>query len=110
ARKQAKLSYLPFVARCVIDALREYPRLNAWLEGDTFTVHNDVNLGIAVSLGEDVLIVPVVHAANDLSHEGIGKRIKDLASRARSKDLKPDEVQGGTFTITNPGAFGAVLA
>jgi pyruvate/2-oxoglutarate dehydrogenase complex dihydrolipoamide acyltransferase (E2) component len=110
ARKQAKLSYLPFVARCVIDALREYPQLNAWLEGDKYTVHEDVNLGIAVSLGEDGLIVPVVHAANDLSHEGIAKRIKDLASRARSKQLKPDEVQGGTFTITNPGAFGALLA
>src|SRR4029079_13161347 len=63
-----------------------------------------------VSLGEDGLIVPVVHAANDLSHEGIGKRIKDLAARARDKTLKPDEVQGGTFTITNPGAFGALLA
>jgi 2-oxoglutarate dehydrogenase E2 component (dihydrolipoamide succinyltransferase) len=110
ARKQAKLSYLPLVARCVIDALREYPLLNAWLEGDKYTVHEDVNLGIAVSLGEDGLIVPVVHAANDLSHEGIAKRIKDLASRARSKELKPDEVQGGTFTITNPGAFGALLA
>jgi 2-oxoglutarate dehydrogenase E2 component (dihydrolipoamide succinyltransferase) len=110
ARKKAKLSYLPFIARCVVDALREYPRLNAWLEGDKFTVHEDVNLGIAVSLGEDGLIVPVVHQAGDLSHEGIARQIKDLARRARSKELKPDDVQGGTFTITNPGAFGAVLA
>jgi pyruvate/2-oxoglutarate dehydrogenase complex dihydrolipoamide acyltransferase (E2) component len=110
ARKKAKLSYLPFVARCVIDALREYPQLNAWLEGDKFTVHDEVNLGIAVSLGEDGLIVPVVHKANELSHEGIGSRIKDLASRARDKKLAPDDVQGGTFTITNPGAFGALLA
>jgi pyruvate/2-oxoglutarate dehydrogenase complex dihydrolipoamide acyltransferase (E2) component len=110
ARKRLKLSYLPFVARCVIEAIREYPKVNAWLEGDRMTVHQDVNLGIAVSLGEDGLIVPVVHKANELSHEGIGSRIKDLASRARDKQLKPDEVQGGTFTITNPGAFGALLA
>ncbi len=110
ARKKAKLSYLPFVARCVIDALREYPQLNAWMEGDKFTVHEQVNLGIAVSLGEDGLIVPVVHKAHELSHEGIGARIKELASRARDKKLTPDEVQGGTFTITNPGAFGALLA
>jgi pyruvate/2-oxoglutarate dehydrogenase complex dihydrolipoamide acyltransferase (E2) component len=98
------------VARCVIDALREYPRLNAWLEGDRFTMHQDVNLGIAVSLGEDGLIVPVIHGANELSHEGIARRIKELASRARDKQLAPDDVQGGTFTITNPGAFGALLA
>ena len=110
ARKRLKLSYLPFVARCVIEAIREYPKVNAWLEGDRMTVHQDVNLGIAVSLGDDGLIVPVVHKAHELSHEGIGSRIKDLAGRARSKELKPDEVQGGTFTITNPGAFGALLA
>jgi 2-oxoglutarate dehydrogenase E2 component (dihydrolipoamide succinyltransferase) len=110
ARAKAKLSYLPFVARCVIDGLREYPRLNAWLEGDRFTMHQDVNLGIAVSLGEDGLIVPVIHGANELSHEGIARRIKELASRARDKQLAPDDVQGGTFTITNPGAFGALLA
>jgi pyruvate/2-oxoglutarate dehydrogenase complex dihydrolipoamide acyltransferase (E2) component len=94
----------------VIDALREYPSLNATLEGDMLTRHEQVNLGIAVSLGEDGLIVPVIHDAQDLSHEGLGKRIKDVAKRARAKDLEPDEVRGGTFTITNPGAFGAVLA
>jgi pyruvate/2-oxoglutarate dehydrogenase complex dihydrolipoamide acyltransferase (E2) component len=110
ARRRDRLSYLPYVARAVIDALREYPSLNATLEGDMLTKHDEVNLGIAVSLGEDGLIVPVVHDAQDLSHEGLAKRIKDLASRARSKQLQPDEVRGGTFTITNPGAFGAVLA
>jgi len=110
ARKRLELSYLPFVARCVIEAIREYPKVNAWLEGDRMTVHQDVNLGIAVSLGEDGLIVPVVQKAHELSHEGLGSRIKDLASRARGKQLRPDEVQGGTFTITNPGAFGALLA
>ena len=107
---RGKLSYLPFVARAAIAALREYPMLNATLEGDRLTIHEEVNLGIAVSLAEDGLIVPVVHNAHELSHEGLASRIKDLAERARKKQLSPDEVQGGTFTITNPGRFGALLA
>jgi 2-oxoglutarate dehydrogenase E2 component (dihydrolipoamide succinyltransferase) len=107
---RGRLSYLPFVARATIAALREYPMLNATLEGDRLTVHDEVNLGIAVSLGEEGLIVPVVKNAHELSHEGLATRIKDLAERARSKRLTPDEVSGGTFTITNPGAFGALLA
>jgi len=107
---RGRLSYLPFVARATIAALREYPMLNATLEGDKLTVHEEVNLGIAVSLGENGLIVPVVKNAHELSHEGIATKIKDLAERARSKRLTPDEVSGGTFTITNPGAFGALLA
>jgi len=107
---RGRMSYLPFVARAAIAALREFPMLNATLEGDRLTVHEEVHLGIAVSLGEEGLIVPVVHNAHELSHEGLAARIKDLASRARSKELKPEEVQGGTFTITNPGAFGALLA
>jgi 2-oxoglutarate dehydrogenase E2 component (dihydrolipoamide succinyltransferase) len=107
---RGRLSYLPFVARATIAALREYPMLNATLEGDRLTVHDEVNLGIAVSLGEEGLIVPVVKNAHELSHEGLASRIKELAERARSKKLTPDEVSGGTFTITNPGAFGALLA
>ncbi|HKR98117.1 MAG TPA: dihydrolipoamide acetyltransferase family protein, partial [Candidatus Dormibacteraeota bacterium] len=107
---RGRLSYLPFVARAVIAALREFPMLNATLEGERLTVHEEVNLGIAVSLGEDGLIVPVVKNAHELSHEGLATKIKDLAERARAKKLTPDEVQGGTFTITNPGAFGALLA
>src|SRR5919201_27682 len=107
---RGRLSYLPFVARAVIAALREFPMLNATLEGDRLTVHEEVHLGIAVSLGEDALIVPVLKNAHELSHEGIAARIKDLAERARSKRLTPDEVSGGTFTITNPGAFGALMA
>ena len=110
AREQAGLTALPFVARATIDALREYPALNAWLEGDQHTVHSDVNLGIAVSLGEDGLIVPVIQSAQDLSAEGLSKRIKELARAARSRALRPDDVQGGTFTITNPGQFGSVMA
>jgi 2-oxoglutarate dehydrogenase E2 component (dihydrolipoamide succinyltransferase) len=108
--KRGRLSYLPFVARAAIAALREFPALNATLDGDTLTVHEEVNLGIAVSLGEDGLIVPVVRNAHELSHEGLAARIKDLADRARNRALTPDEVQGGTFTITNPGRYGALLA
>jgi pyruvate/2-oxoglutarate dehydrogenase complex dihydrolipoamide acyltransferase (E2) component len=104
------LSYLPFVARAAIAALREHPALNATLEGDRLTVHEEVHLGIAVSLGEDGLIVPVVHNAHELSHEGLAKRIADLAQRARDRKLTPDETKGGTFTITNPGRYGALLA
>ena len=110
ARREAGLTALPFVARASIDALREYPALNAWLEGDQHTVHSDVNLGIAVSLGEDGLIVPVIQSAQDLSAEGLSKRIKELARAARSRQLRPDDVQGATFTITNPGQYGSVMA
>jgi pyruvate/2-oxoglutarate dehydrogenase complex dihydrolipoamide acyltransferase (E2) component len=110
ARREAGLTALPFVARATIDALREFPALNAWLAGEDHTVHEDVNLGIAVSLGEDGLIVPVVRSAQDLSVEGLAKRIKELARAARSRSLRPDDVQDGTFTITNPGQFGSVMA
>ncbi len=110
ARAQLRLTALPFVARATIAALREHPALNAWLEGERYTAHQDVNLGIAVSLGEDGLIVPVIHQAHELSVEGLAGRIKDLAGRARSRQLTPDEVRGGTFTITNPGQFGSIMA
>jgi pyruvate/2-oxoglutarate dehydrogenase complex dihydrolipoamide acyltransferase (E2) component len=103
-------SYLPFVARATIAALREHPALNATLDGELLTVHEEVHLGIAVSLGEHGLVVPVIRDAHELSHEGLARRIKDVAERARGKRLSPDELGGGTFTITNPGAFGAVLA
>jgi pyruvate/2-oxoglutarate dehydrogenase complex dihydrolipoamide acyltransferase (E2) component len=108
--KRGKLSYLPLVARSVIEALREYPLMNATLEGDRITIHDEVHLGIAVSLGEKGLIVPVVRDAHLLSHEGLAEKIKDLAARARDNKLAPDEVRGGTFTITIPGRYGALLA
>ena len=110
ARAQLRLTALPFVARATIAALREHPALNAWLEGERYTAHQDVNLGIAVSLGDDGLIVPVIHRAHELSVEGLAARIKDLARRARSRELTPDDVRGGTFTITNPGQFGSIMA
>ncbi len=110
ARGRLGVTGLAFVARACIDALREHPALNAWLEGERYTRHHDVNLGIAVSLGEDGLIVPVVQHAHELSVEGLAGRVTDLARRARARELKPDEVQGGTFTITNPGQYGSIMA
>jgi pyruvate/2-oxoglutarate dehydrogenase complex dihydrolipoamide acyltransferase (E2) component len=110
ARKRLGVTALAFVARASIDALREFPALNSWMEDERYTQHADVNLGIAVSLGEDGLIVPVIHKAHELSVEGLGARIRDLARRARSRQLTPDEVRGGTFTITNPGQYGSIMA
>ena len=110
ARESLGLTYLPFVARATIDALRAHPELNATLEGETLAVHRSVNLGIAVSLGSDGLVVPVIHDAQDLSHEGLARRIADLARRAREGELNPDDVHGGTFTITNPGALGTLMS
>jgi pyruvate/2-oxoglutarate dehydrogenase complex dihydrolipoamide acyltransferase (E2) component len=110
ARRRLGVTALAFVARATIDALREHPALNAWMEDERYTQVDDVNLGIAVSLGEDGLIVPVIHRAHELSVEGLAARIRDLASRARARELTPDEVRGGTFTITNPGQYGSIMA
>ena len=110
ARTRLRVTALSFVARACIDALREYPALNAWLEGDTYTRPEEVNLGIAVSLGEDGLIVPVIARAHELSVEGLAARIRDVARRARGRELTPDDVRGGTFTITNPGQYGSIMA
>jgi pyruvate/2-oxoglutarate dehydrogenase complex dihydrolipoamide acyltransferase (E2) component len=109
-RAQLKVTALAFVARAAIVALREYPALNAWLEGERYTRVDAVNLGIAVSLGEDGLIVPVVHNAHELSEEGLAARIRELARRARTRELTPDDVRGATFTITNPGQYGSIMA
>jgi pyruvate/2-oxoglutarate dehydrogenase complex dihydrolipoamide acyltransferase (E2) component len=110
ARDRLGLTALPFVARAAIAALREHPALNAWLDGERYTRHDDVNLGVAVSLDEDGLIVPVVRRAHELSVEGLAVRIKDLARRARARELTPDEVRGATFTVTNPGQYGSIMA
>jgi pyruvate/2-oxoglutarate dehydrogenase complex dihydrolipoamide acyltransferase (E2) component len=109
-RARLRVTALAFVARAVVVALREYPALNAWLEDDRYTRVDDVNLGIAVSLGDDGLIVPVIHGAHELSEEGLAARIRDLARRARARELTADEVRGGTFTITNPGQYGSIMA
>jgi pyruvate/2-oxoglutarate dehydrogenase complex dihydrolipoamide acyltransferase (E2) component len=110
ARRRSGFTYLPYIARATIETLRELPALNATLEGDNLTTYDAVHLGIAVSLGEGGLIVPVIRDAQDLSVEGLAGRIKDMARRARANELAPDEVRGGTFTITNPGGYGSILA
>jgi pyruvate/2-oxoglutarate dehydrogenase complex dihydrolipoamide acyltransferase (E2) component len=109
-RARLGITALPLIAQATVAALREFPALNATLEGDDYTRHRAVHLGIAVSLGEEGLIVPVVRDAQQLSAEGLSERIRDLARRARAKQLTPDDVRGGTFTITNPGQFGTIMA
>jgi pyruvate/2-oxoglutarate dehydrogenase complex dihydrolipoamide acyltransferase (E2) component len=109
-RRELGLTALPLIAQATCQALAAHPSLNAWVEGETRTLHRDVNLGIAVSLGEDGLIVPVIHGAQALGAEELGARIRELAERARGGALKPDEVAGGTFTITNPGRAGTLMA
>jgi 2-oxoglutarate dehydrogenase E2 component (dihydrolipoamide succinyltransferase) len=108
-RRGVRLTYLAFVARATVLALAEHPILNASIEGEEIIYHGDVNLGIAVAL-EDGLIVPVIPRAQRLSREGTAAAINEVADRARRGELSPDDVHGGTFTITNPGQFGAVLA
>ena len=108
-RRGVNLSYLAFVARATVEALEEHPKLNASVDDSEIVYYDDVNLGIAVAL-EEGLIVPVIRQAQRLSLEGMAAAIADLAERARAKRLEPDEVHGGTFTITNPGQFGTVLA
>jgi pyruvate/2-oxoglutarate dehydrogenase complex dihydrolipoamide acyltransferase (E2) component len=103
------LTYLPFVSRAVVDALREYPELNATFTDEALVVHNQLNLGIAVDLDFKGLMVPVVQGADGKRMRAIAREISDLAARARSKKLTPDDISNGTFTITNPGPFGTLL-
>ncbi|HYJ79682.1 MAG TPA: dihydrolipoamide acetyltransferase family protein [Longimicrobiaceae bacterium] len=103
-----KVTYTHFIAWAVARALREHPKLNASYSGTQVIYRGDVNLGIAVAL-ENGLIVPVVKQADELSLVGLARRVNDIAGRARNKQLKPEEVQGGTFTITNPGIFGTTI-
>jgi pyruvate dehydrogenase E2 component (dihydrolipoamide acetyltransferase) len=108
-RRRAGMTYLPFIARAVIDTLPRFPHLNAWVVDDALQVHPHVNLGIAVDLDFEGLIVPVVHEADELRLRALAARMTDLAERARSRRLTPDDVQGGTFTLTNPGGYGTLL-
>jgi pyruvate dehydrogenase E2 component (dihydrolipoamide acetyltransferase) len=103
------LTFLPFVARATVEALRTFPIVNASIDGTNIIYHNEINLGIAVAL-ENGLIVPVIRNADEKNVLGLQRSIVDLASRARARQLKPDEIQGGTFSITNFGSFGSVFA
>jgi 2-oxoglutarate dehydrogenase dihydrolipoamide succinyltransferase (E2 component) len=104
-----KLTYLPFVVRATVDALQEYPHVNGRLDGDNIVLPRFVNMGIAVSYDAG-LIVPVIKGADAMNTVGIARAIADLAARARAHQLTPDEVQGATFTITNPGPYGSVAS
>ncbi len=108
ADRGVSLTYLAFIAKAVADGLRRHPGLNAAVAGESTILRRDINLGIAVALDWG-LIVPVVKHADELSLLGLARAINDLGERARSKKLSPDEVQKGTFTITNPGVFGSVI-
>ncbi|MGH7634433.1 MAG: dihydrolipoamide acetyltransferase family protein, partial [Gemmatimonadaceae bacterium] len=103
-----KLTYMPFIIKAVVDALKAFPVLNASVAGSTIILRKQYNIGVAVALDWG-LIVPVIRHADDLSLTGITRTLNDLANRARLKKLDPAEVQGGTFTITNPGVFGSLM-
>jgi len=107
-RTGTKLTYMPFIFKAVTDAIREFPVFNSQVSGDQIIYKRDINLGMAVALDWG-LIVPVIKRADDLSISGLARAANDLADRARTKQLKPDDVAGGTFTITNPGVFGGLF-
>jgi 2-oxoglutarate dehydrogenase E2 component (dihydrolipoamide succinyltransferase) len=108
ATKGMKLTFMPFIFQAVTNALRKFPIFNAQVSGDQIIYKRDINLGMAVALDWG-LIVPVIKRADDLSISGLARAANDLAERARTKQLKPDEVAGGTFTVTNPGVFGGLF-
>ena len=107
-RTGTKLTFMPFIFKAVTDAIRKFPVFNSQVSGDQIVYKRDINLGMAVALDWG-LIVPVIKRADDLSISGLARAANDLADRARTKQLKPDEVAGGTFTITNPGVFGGLF-
>jgi 2-oxoglutarate dehydrogenase E2 component (dihydrolipoamide succinyltransferase) len=107
-RSGVRLTYMPFILKATIDALKAVPVLNASIDGDSILYRKDVNLGIAVALDWG-LIVPVIHDADEKNVLGLARAVNDLADRARAKKLRVEEVQGGTFTITNPGVFGSLF-
>jgi 2-oxoglutarate dehydrogenase E2 component (dihydrolipoamide succinyltransferase) len=107
-RTGTKLTFMPFIFKAVTDGIRKFPVFNAQVSGDQIIYKRDINLGMAVALDWG-LIVPVIKRADDLSISGLARAANDLADRARTKQLKPDEVAGGTFTITNPGVFGGLF-
>jgi 2-oxoglutarate dehydrogenase E2 component (dihydrolipoamide succinyltransferase) len=107
-RSNVKLTYTPFIVKAATDALKAFPILNSRVDGDAIVYHRDINIGMAVALDWG-LIVPVIQAADEKNVLGLARIVNDLGERARTKKLKVEEVQGGTFTITNPGSFGSLF-
>jgi 2-oxoglutarate dehydrogenase E2 component (dihydrolipoamide succinyltransferase) len=104
----AKLTFMPFFLRAAVEALRAYPTVNASVDGTNVVLHREINIGVAVAL-DNGLIVPVIRNAEEKNFLGLQRAMNDLAERARTKKLKPEEVQEGTFAITNPGVFGGLM-
>lgn len=109
SEKGYSLTYLPFVARAVCLALTEFPKVNASVDGDALLVHKDINLAIAIDLNHEGLVAPVVRNAGDVAVSKLSESFNDLAQRAKTKALAPDELQGGTYTLSNPGPFGTLF-
>jgi 2-oxoglutarate dehydrogenase E2 component (dihydrolipoamide succinyltransferase) len=107
--KGYSLTYLPFVARALCQAIAEFPKVNATVDGDALLVHNDINLAIAVDLDFEGLVAPVLRNAANLKVSELAERFNDLVTQAKSKKLNPDDLQGGTYTLSNPGPFGTLF-
>ncbi|MEZ5311822.1 MAG: 2-oxo acid dehydrogenase subunit E2 [Microthrixaceae bacterium] len=103
------LTYLPFISRAVVDALHEFPHMNSSMGDGSVVLHDEVNLSIAVDLDYQGLLAPVVRSAHDKRLRAIARDIHDLANRARSKNLGPDDLSGGTFTLSNSGSYGTEI-
>ena len=108
-RRPERLSYLPFIARATLDAIAEFPHVNASVGDDRLIVHREVHLGVAVDVNFEALVVPVVKNARDLRLRSLAEAVAELAAKARNKRLTADDLSGGTFTITNVGSYGTVI-
>jgi 2-oxoisovalerate dehydrogenase E2 component (dihydrolipoyl transacylase) len=109
-REGVKLTYLPFIVRAVIEGLKEHPVLNSVWDGDRIILRRQTNVGVAVDLEEGALIVPVIRDADELNILGLARKIDEVVRKARNRDLSPDDVSGGTFTVNNPGSLGSVVS
>jgi 2-oxoisovalerate dehydrogenase E2 component (dihydrolipoyl transacylase) len=109
-REGVKLTYLPFIVKAVIEGLKEHPVLNSVWDGDRIILRKQINIGVAVDLEEGALIVPVIRDADELNTLGLARKIDEVVRKARNRELSPDDVSGGTFTVNNPGALGSVVS
>jgi 2-oxoisovalerate dehydrogenase E2 component (dihydrolipoyl transacylase) len=109
-REGVKLTYLPFIVRAVVEGLKEHPVLNSVWDGDRIILRKQVNIGVAVDLEEGALIVPVIRDADELNILGLARKIDEVVRKARNRELSPDDVSGGTFTVNNPGSLGSVVS
>jgi 2-oxoglutarate dehydrogenase E2 component (dihydrolipoamide succinyltransferase) len=109
SKSGVNLTYTPMLLDCCIRAIQEFPLINASLDGDNIVHHRNINMGVAVALPDDNLIVPVIHSSEEKNFLGLARSVSDLAGRARDNKLTPDEIFGSTFTVTNPGVFGGLF-